>query len=198
MKTIKSLIILAVLVFTAPNVFAAVYDVDPNHTTVSFKIRHLFSKVEGRFGKFQGTFEYTPGRPDTWKTSGTIDVTSIDTNVPKRDEHLRSPEFFDVEHFPSIEFRSVKVTQLDAADGKVEGVGLITIHGVEKPIQIAVELHGEGKDPWGQTRLGFTATTKLNRTDFGLTWNKAVEAGKLLLGDEVEITIEVEGVKRAD
>src|SRR5258706_9630541 len=124
-KLLLTLFFLIILVFTSQLSFAAIYDVDPDHSTVSFKIRHLFSKVEGRFQKFQGTFEYEPGKPETWKTSGTIEAVSIDTNVAKRDAHLRSADFFDVEKFPTIDFKSVKVTEVNEAEGWVKGDGLI-------------------------------------------------------------------------
>ena len=176
----------------ASSAFAATYKVDPDHTTVSFKVRHLFSKVEGQFHKFEGTVDYDPGKPEVWKTRGTIDATSISTNVPERDKHLRSADFFDVEKFPAITFKSTKVTDATNTTAKLEG--LITIHGVEKPVVLNVEIHGVGKDPWGNVRAGFTATTKINRKDFGLNWNEAVEAGQVLVGEEVEITLEIEGI----
>ena len=172
--------------------WAATYKVDPDHTTVSFKVRHLFSKVEGQFHKFDGTIDYEPGKPETWGTSGTIDATSISTNVPERDKHLRSADFFDVEKYPSITFKSVKVTGATETNAKMDG--LLTIHGTEKPVVLDLELHGVGKDPWGNTRAGFTATTKINRKDYGLNWNEALETGGVLVGDEIEITLEIEGI----
>ncbi|OIO37900.1 MAG: hypothetical protein AUJ72_03700 [Candidatus Omnitrophica bacterium CG1_02_46_14] len=172
--------------------WSAVYNVDVNHTTVSFKVRHLFSKVQGLFNKYEGTIDYEPGKPETWKTSGTIDVKSINTSVPKRDEHLRSPDFFDVEKYPTISFKSTKVTSATDTAAKLEGV--MTMHGVEKPIVLDVEIHGVGKDPWGNTRAGFTAITKINRKDFELNWNQTLESGGVLVGEEVEITLEIEGV----
>ena len=172
--------------------WAAVYKVDPDHTTVSFKVRHLFSKVQGLFNKFEGTVDYEPGKPETWKTSGTIEAASINTNVPERDKHLRSTDFFDVEKYPTISFKSTKVTNATETNAKLEG--LLTIHGVEKPVVLDLEIHGVGKDPWGNVRAGFTATTKINRKDFGLNWNEALETGGVLVGDEIEITLEIEGI----
>ena len=172
--------------------WAAVYKVDPDHTTVSFKVRHLFSKVQGLFNKYEGTIDYESGKPDTWKTSGTIDTTSINTNVPERDKHLRSADFFDVEKYPTINFKSTKVKDATETNAKLEG--LLTIHGVEKPVVLDVEIRGVGKDPWGNTRAGFTAVTKINRKDFRLNWNEALETGGVLVGDEIEITLEIEGV----
>ncbi len=172
--------------------WAAVYKVDPDHTTVSFKVRHLFSKVQGLFNKFEGTVDYEPGKPETWKTSGTIDAASINTNVPQRDKHLRSADFFDVEKYPTISFKSAKVTSATETHATMEG--FLTIHGVEKPVLLDLEIRGVGKDPWGNTRAGFTAMTKINRKDFGLNWNEALETGGVLVGDEVEITLEIEGI----
>ncbi len=189
----KYFVFVALIIFSYSTVsWAATYKVDPDHSTVSFKIRHLFSKVEGRFDKYDGTVDYEPGKSDTWKTSGTIDVTSINTHVPERDKHLRSADFFDVEKYPAISFKSTKVAAATETNAKLEG--LLTIHGVEKPVTLDIEIHGVGKDPWGNTRAGFTATTKINRKDFGLNWNEALETGGVLVGDEVDITLEIEGI----
>lgn len=175
-----------------PAARAATYTVDTDHTTVTFKIRHLFSNVQGYFRKFDGTIEYEAGKPEQWKTSGTIDAASIDTNVPQRDKHLRSADFFDVEKYPLIEFQSTGVKE--ASDASAKLLGNLRMHGVEKPVELDVEIHGTGKDPWGNVRAGFTAVTKINRKDFGLTWNQALETGQLLVGEEVTITIEAEGI----
>ena len=174
---------------------AATYQVDPDHTTVSFKIRHLFSKVEGQFKKFDGTFVYDPEKPESWASSGTIQTASINTNVEQRDKHLMSADFFDVEKYPTIQFKMTKALESTKEHGKVEG--LLTIHGVEKPVMLDVDIHGVGKDPWGNVRAGFTATTTINRKDFGLNWNEVLETGKFLVGDEVAITIELEGIQQA-
>lgn len=188
---------IAFAVFTAgmllaPASWAATYTIDINHSSVEFKIRHLFSYVRGAFNQFEGTFEYEPGKPESWKASAVIQAASIDTKVKDRDNHLRSKDFFEVETYPTLTFTSAQVTDVTPTSGKLHG--LLTIHGVEKPVVMDLAIHGVGKDPWGNVRAGFTATTKINRKEFGLTWNKAVEAGQLLVGDEVEITIEVEGL----
>ena len=182
------------LVWSAP-AHAATYALDTDHTTVSFKIRHLFSKVQGTFDKFEGTFDYEPGKPELWKAQAVIQAASIDTRVEQRDKHLRSKDFFEVETYPTLTFTSTKVTDATSSGAKLSG--LLKIHGVEKPVVLDLQVHGVGKDPWGNVRAGFTATTTVNRKDFGLTWNKAVEAGQLLVGDEVEITLEVEGLLKA-
>lgn len=193
MRRLPVLILSALLLFgSARFAQAATYTVDPDHSTVSFKIRHVFSRVEGQFTKFSGTIDYDPDKPQTWGAAGTIDAASIDTHVEKRDKHLRSEAFFDVEKYPTITFKSTKVEEAAKDHAKLDGE--ITIHGVTKPITLDVEIHGVGKDPWGNVRAGFTATTKLNRKDFGLTWNQVLETGQLMVGDEVMVTIEAEGV----
>ncbi|MBI2104064.1 MAG: YceI family protein [Candidatus Omnitrophica bacterium] len=176
----------------APPVWATAYTIDQDHSTVTFKIRHLFSYVRGTFNEFEGTFEYVPGQPDHWKTQAVIQAASIDTRVEKRDTHLRSKDFFDVARFPTITFTSTQVTDATEAGAKLHG--LLTIHGIEQPVVLDLAVHGEGKDPWGNQRSGFTATVTINRKEFGLTWNEVVETGQLLVGDEVEITLEIEGI----
>ena len=172
--------------------FAANYKIDADHTSVSFKIRHILSYVQGNFNQFEGNFVYDPDKPETWQAQATIDAASIDTNVAPRDKHLRSQDFLDVEKYPKITFVSTQATDVTPTSAKLEG--LLTIHGVEKPAVLNLEIHGAVKDPWGNARAGFTATTKINRKDFGLTWNKALETGQLLVGDEVTITLEVDGL----
>lgn len=193
-KGFRKFFVLAVFgIFLLPTIsWAAVYRVDADHTTVSFKVRHLFSRVQGQFNKFEGTIDYEPGKPEAWKTSGTIDVSSLSTNVDKRDKHLKSADFFDAEKYPTITFKSTKVTGATESNAKLEG--LLSIRGVEKPVVLDLEIHGVGNDPWGNTRAGFTATTKINRQDFGMKWNQTLDTGGVLVGDEVEITLEIEGV----
>ncbi len=174
---------------------AATYTVDPEHSSVTFKIKHLFSKVAGGFNKFEGTVDYEPGKPETWKTSGTIDVASIDTNESKRDKHLLTADFFDVEKYPQIEFRSTAVKDTTGNSATLDGV--LKMHGIEKPVTLKVDVNGVGKDPWGNTRAAFTATTKLNRKDFDMNWNKALDNGGLLVGEEVEVTLEIEAIEKA-
>jgi polyisoprenoid-binding protein YceI len=166
--------------------------IDRDHTTVSFKIRHLFTKVEGTFNEFEGSFGYVPGHPEQWKANATIQAASIDTRVEPRDKHLRSSDFFDVDRYPTMTFQSAEVTDVTPTGAKLHG--LLRIHGVEKPVVLDLAIHGAGKDPWGHVRSGFTATTQINRKDFGLNWNQTLETGQLFVGEEVEITLEVEGV----
>ena len=195
---IRVLVIVGILLSGA-SAQAATYAIDKDHTSVSFKIRHLFSKVEGMFRDFSGTIEHDPARPEQLSVAATIQAASIDTRVEQRDTHLRSKDFFDVENYPTITFKSTKVTDVvdpGVTPGAAQLHGVLTIHGVEKPVVLAVAIHGAGKDPWGNVRAGFTGTTTINRKDFGLAWNETLETGQLLVGEEVEITLEVEGLKQ--
>ncbi len=187
-----SVFFLTVFLFSSVS-YAASYNVDLDHTSVSFKIKHLLSYVQGHFKDFKGTFEYDPEHPENSKVEATVQVASIDTNVEPRDKHLRSKDFFDVEQFPVMTFKSTKFTPESAEKGKLEGD--LTIHGTIRPVVFDVEIHGVAKDPWGNVRSAFTATTKINRKDFGLGWNQALETGQLLVGEEVAITLEVEGIQ---
>lgn len=190
----KVVLLFAILIFlTVSSTFAAEYKIDPNHSSISFKVRHLFSKVEGRFEKYEGSFTYEPDHPEVWKAQAVIQAHSIDTGVPDRDQHLKSPDFFDVEKYPTIEFTSTGVEEVTASQAKLNGI--FKMHGVEKPVSFDIEIYGQAADPWGNTRLGATATSKINRKDFGLNWNKTVETGQLLVGEEVEITVEIEGIQ---
>ena len=188
----KILALAAVLAVIVPAVRADVYEIDASHSQVGFRIRHLVGKVPGRFTKFSGTVEFTPGKPETWKATASIDPASINTDNEKRDGHLRSPDFFDVEKHPEMSFKSVKVAGFKGDKAKLHGE--LTMHGVTKPVVLDLELGGTTKDPWGNTRAGFTATGTINRKDFGIVWNKALDADGLMLGEEVSISLEVEAV----
>ena len=174
--------------------WATTYTIDKDHSTVAFKIRHLFSNVQGTFNEFEGHFDYVPGHPEQWKATATIQAASIDTRVEKRDQHLRSKDFFDVETYPTLTFQSTSVTDVTETSATLHGT--LTMHGVQQPVVLNLEIHGEGKDPWGNMRSGFAATTKLTRKDFGIVWNKAMETGQLLLGDEVEVLLDIEGIAK--
>ena len=192
MKRRLTLLVCGVSLLMAPPAWATTYALDADHTTVSFKIRHLFSKVQGTFNEFEGTFEYVPGEPEAWKVTATIQVASIDTAVAERDKHLRSEDFFGVETYPTMSFTMTEATDATPTSAKLHGV--FSLHGVERPVVFDLQIHGEGKDPWGNLRSGFTATTTINRKDFGLEWNQVLETGQLLVGEEVEIILEVEGI----
>ena len=175
--------------------FAADYTIDPSHSQVLFKIKHLgISTVTGRFETFEGTFSYDSAKLADSKASVTIAADSINTNSEKRDAHLKSPDFFDVATFPQLTFVAKSTEAVDATHFLVNGD--LTIHGVTKPVVLDAELGGTVKDPWGMERAAFTASTKINRKDFGLTWNKALETGGFVVGDEVKIELEVEGIKQ--
>lgn len=184
--------VIAIALISAPYAEAATYKLDTEHTTVSFKIRHLFSKVQGTFNDFEGSFVYEPGNPDSWSAEAVIQVGSIDTGVEGRDKHLRGKDFFGADEYPTITFKTTKVT--DATDTTAKLHGDFTMRGITKPVVLDLEIHGVGSGPWGNVRSGFTATTKINRTDFGLTWNETLETGKLLVGEEVVIILEIEGI----
>jgi len=175
-------------------VSAKTYNVDPQHTSVTFKVRHLFTSVVGRFERFEGKIEFDQSDPQQTKVSGSIKAASINTNVAKRDQHLRSPDFFNAQKYPRITFVARKVLRVDPGKKKGRLQGELTIHGVTRPIVLDVEFLGEGNDPWGNTRAGFHATTKLNRKDFGLTWNEVLETGGMLVGDEIEIELSIEAL----
>jgi polyisoprenoid-binding protein YceI len=170
------------------------WTVDASHSHAGFSVRHLMvSNVRGEFQKLSGTVRYDAARPENTKIDVTIEVASINTREPKRDDHLRSPDFFDVEKFPAITFASKSTKRTD--DGFAV-TGDLTIHGVTREVVLAVdELTPEQKDPWGGTRIGASAKTKIKRSDFGMTWNAALEAGGFVVGDEIKIVLEVELIK---
>jgi len=175
---------------------ATIWTLDPNHTHASFTIRHMvISNVRGEFQKVSGTLKLDEKDMTKSSVEATIDTASIDTRVADRDNHLRSPDFFDAAKYPTITFKSTKVEK--AGEGKLKVMGDLTMHGVTKPVVLAVEgPTKEVKDPWNNTRRGFAASTTLNRRDFGLTWGKIVEAGPVV-GDDVKIEIESELIKQA-
>jgi len=166
------------------------WTIDPSHSTAEFTVRHLMiTNVRGRFGKLSGTVDFDPERPEQATVEATIDATSIDTREEKRDAHLRSADFFDVEKYPELKFQSKKLTKSD--DGFAL-TGDLTRHGVTKEITLDVEgPSAPTKDPWGNTRIGASATGKLNRKDWGLGWNAALEAGGVLVGEQVKLSLEV-------
>jgi polyisoprenoid-binding protein YceI len=170
------------------------YNLDPSHSGIHFAVRHMVvSKVRGSFDRWQGTLAFDPERPAESKLSVRIEAASLDTREPQRDAHLRSPDFFDVEKYPTLTFESTSVEKLDEERYRVSGD--LTIRGVTRPVILETEYLGGGTDPWGNQRLGFSARTALNRSDFGLKWNQVLEAGGVLVGDKIEITLDVQAVK---
>lgn len=188
--------VLAAAVLTATTVHAESWAVDKNHSNVNFQIRHLMSKVNGRFTDFSGTIDADPAKPDAAAVEFTIKSASIDTGVADRDKHLRSADFFDVEKYPELTFKGTKVT----AKGKdqFEVAGKLTIRDVTKDVTLPVSFLGTAKDPWGNDRAGFETTVTLNRKDFGIVWNKALDSGGMLLADEVLVTIALEAPKKKE
>jgi polyisoprenoid-binding protein YceI len=191
---IRLWVAVAAALLSASTSLAETFDVDPAHTSVEFRVRHLFTTVTGRFESFDGKIVFDEKEPAKTRVEGSIDAATINTNVKKRDDHLRSADFFDVAKFPKITFQSASVSDLDPSGKKGKMEGTLTIHGVSRPVVLDASFLGKGKDPGGHERAGFHGTTTINRKDFGLTWNKALESGGLLLGDDVTIEIDVEGV----
>lgn len=171
---------------------AGVWDVDPSHSNVEFVVRHMFTKMRGRFGEFSGTIELGEDLSDS-KAEGSIAAASIDTSNADRDAHLRSPDFFDAESHPSLSFRSTGVRP--GGDGLLLD-GELTIKGVTRPVVLDVEFTGWAADPFGGERAGFSARTEIDREDYGLTWNVALETGGVLVGRKIRIELEIEAVRR--
>jgi polyisoprenoid-binding protein YceI len=186
------LFVLVVPVFT----YAVTWEMDPAHSSFQFKVRHLtVSNVGGNFSKFRGVAMIDDKEITQLKVEVTIDAASVNTGHAQRDEHLRGPDFFDVAKHPTVTFVSKKVIKADA--GRLKVTGDLTLHGMTREITVDVEgPTAEVKDPSGNFRRGATATTKINRKDFGLTWNKVMDSGGLVVGDEVSIYLEVELVRK--
>jgi polyisoprenoid-binding protein YceI len=160
-----------------------------------FQVRHLLTRVRGRFSDFEGTIEYDAEHPERSSVHASIRAASIDTNEPDRDKHLRTSDFFSVEEFPNLTFRSTRISK--TGDDRFEMTGDLTIRGVTRPVALNVTFLGRARDPWGNERLGFEAETTINRKDFGLNWNAALETGGFLVGDEVKISLSVQALPRA-
>ncbi len=173
---------------------AGSWNIDPDHTVVGFKIRHMMvTNVRGSFHDVKGTLQFDADDPGKSSVEVVIQAATIDTGIEKRDNHLRSPDFFDVAKFPTLTFGSTKFEKV--ADGVFKVTGNLFIHGITREVVLDVEgLNQQVVDPWGGTRMGAFATTKVNRKDYGLMWNKALEAGGWLVGDEVTINLEIEVV----
>ena len=192
-RYLSSLVVTTLLLTLAGPVMAGSYAVDNSHSSITFSIKHMvISKTKGAFSDYTASFTYEPGQVNSWSTEATIQAASINTQDDKRDAHLRSADFFDAEKYPTITFVStgVKATGDDTALLS----GDLTMHGVTKPITLQLTIHGVITDPWGNTRGGFSATGKIDRKEWGLTWNKSLDSGGLVVGNEVEITLEIEGI----
>ena len=175
----------------ADPVAVAPWSIDPAHTEVEFSARHLMiSNVKGRFDSPTGSVSYDPARPDSLELDVSIPVKTIDTRNAQRDAHLRSADFFDAEHFPQMTFKGKRIDG-DVA-GKFKLIGDLTIRGTTREVALDVTAEGGGPDPWGNDRLGFSATGAVNRQEFGLRWNQLLEGGGLTVGDEIKIIINTE------
>lgn len=197
MKTL-TLTLLAAVAFSIPNLsFAASWQIDPAHSVAGFKVKHMMiSDVRGSFRDIQGTVVLDDENLESSKVDVTIAAASIDTGIQKRDDHLRSADFFDVATYPTLTFRSKQVKNVSG--GEFTLVGDLTLHGVTKEVELQVTgPTAEAKDPWGNIRKAAKATTRINRKDFGLTYNAALEAGGVLIGEEVQIELEVQFIKQA-
>lgn len=195
MTILKRIIFIALFLLIPQIALASTWKIDPVHTAVEFKIRHLMvSWVKGVFTGVDGAVTLDESDLTKSAVTVTVDIASIDTNNQKRDDHLRSPDFFEVAKFPAMTFVSKRV---EVANGQpVKIVGDLTIRDVTREVELTVEdFSATVTDPWGNTRRGASATTKINRSDYGLTWNKALETGGVVVGDDVHISLEVELIK---
>jgi polyisoprenoid-binding protein YceI len=174
---------------------ATTWSVDPAHSNVEFAVKHLMiSTVKGRFGDVKGSVQYNDADPKQSRVDIEIGVGSIDTRSEQRDGHLRSPDFFDVERFPTMRFTSKRID--GDPNGQFKLVGDLTIRDTTREVTLDAEFQGRNRDPWGGERMGFEAKGKVNRKDYGLNWNQALEAGGWLLGDDIKMSIEVQLVKQ--
>ncbi|MBU3014384.1 YceI family protein [Poseidonibacter lekithochrous] len=173
---------------TASALFAGTYNVDTSHSNIGFKVKHLMiTNVSGKFDKFSGTFDYDEKTKTLNSLTGNIEASSINTENEKRDEHLKSADFFEVTKYPNLTFKLDKISG-DNAYGK------LTIHGITKDVKLDFENNGSITDPWGNKRVGLSLSGKINRKDFALSWNKALETGGVVVGEKIKLDIELEGI----
>jgi len=193
MKTmIRPLILAILLAGIATQANATDWQADAAHTNVGFSVSHLFTSVQGRFKDFEASIVFDVDDPMKTVVRATVQAASINTDNEKRDKHLRSRDFFDVEKYPTLQFDSTEMKEWSGKKGKL--AGNLTIHGVTKPVVFDVVFRGKGSDPWGNLRAGFLATLTIDRKDYGLNWNEVLETGGFLVGDEIEIRIDAEGI----
>jgi len=191
-KTMISFLAISATVLLALPAAGADWNLDASHSNVGFEVKHMaISKVKGSFGELSGTVTGEPGKPETFGVEVTIQTASVDTGNQDRDDHLRSPDFFEAEKHPTMTFKSTGV-KMDGDEGTLTGE--LTLHGVTKTVELELEYAGMVDDPWGNTRMGFSAEGEIDRTEFGLTWSKALETGGLVVGHDVEIELEIEVV----
>lgn len=190
---LPALLALVLVAAAVPARALEVYDIDPAHSAAGFKVRHLFTQVNGRFTQFAGTLSYDAAKPVNSRIEITIQTTSIDTDNERRDNHLRGADFFDVEKYPQITFKSTKIEPAGEAN-HYRVTGDFSMHGVTKPVTVAVELLGFGESQGMGKRGGFAAQVTLDRSEFGITWNKTLDTGGLMLGNEVQVDFPIEVV----
>jgi polyisoprenoid-binding protein YceI len=193
MKT-KLLALAATAALATPALAAETFNVDKPHSTVSFQIRHFMSQVAGRFQEFEGSIQVDRAKPEASSVEFTIKATTIDTNEARRDQHLRSGDFFDVAKNPTISFKSTSMKPTGKDSYQVTGA--FTMHGVTKEITLPVTVLGEMTDPWGNKRIGFETSTTINRKDYGINWNQALDQGGFVLGDDVKVSVNIEAVQQ--
>ncbi len=181
------------------NTTVSTWKLDPAHTTVEFAVKHMmFTTVRGRFKGVDGTITIDEQNPDASRVEVEIDAASIDTGAPDRDQHLRSADFLDVANYPKLTFRSTRVEGAYRKEGdRFKVTGVLTIRGTSREVTLDCTFEGLGKDPWGGERAGFNAKTEIDRREWGLKWNQALEAGGVLVGNTVKIEIEAQAVKQA-
>lgn len=165
------------------------FSIDPAHSTIGFTTKHMMvTTVRGKFNEFTGAVELTDGQPETARAEFTIQAASIDTGVGQRDDHLRSPDFFDAAQYPELTYRSTSIRP--QGGGRYLAEGDLTIRGVSRPLSLELEVGERVRDPWGNERVGLSARGKINRKDWGLNWNQVLEAGRLLVSEEVKLEID--------
>jgi len=173
------------------------WEIDSSHSSVHFSVRHLvIAKVRGTFARWSGRVHVPGGDFSQATVSVTIDASSINTGVDQRDAHLKSPDFFDVAQHPELRFVGRRVEP--RSEGEIDVIGDLSIKGTTREVVLRVEQHGQAKDPWGNVRAAFTAKTSIDRKDFGLTWNQALETGGVMVGDRVDIEAEIEAVQQVE
>jgi polyisoprenoid-binding protein YceI len=193
----RHLVLVVIGLFLAQSALAASYSIDKDHSSVNFSVKHMgISNVKGHFKDYEGKIVFDDKAPKSDTANLTIKTASVSTESDKRDEHLKSPDFFDVAKFPEMSFKSTKITK-SGKKYKVEGT--LTLHGVTKPLTLDAEFGGATKDPWGNNRVAFTASGKIDRTQFGLVWNKPLEkAGAMMISNDVILNLEIEAVQDKD
>ncbi|MGM0886986.1 MAG: YceI family protein [Bacillota bacterium] len=172
------------------------WTVDPTHSAIEFSVKHMMiAKVKGSFNKFEASILANPSDLTTAEIDFTVEVASIDTRNADRDNHLRSADFFDVDKYPTLKFKSTKIVKTD--EDEYDVTGNVTLNGVTKEETFSITFEGQGKDPWGNEKAGFSGKGKVKRSDYGLTYNAALETGGVLIGDQITLTIEIEAAKEA-